>query len=101
MPIEITSLVRNLAYQQLLKDNPNSYTDFPTHAIGAVDMSYLRLPEWETTCLKFVVWDIGLDEYISYFLESKARKTIHFGSSPAHSDFFISVYQEAQKSPGR
>ena len=96
IPLEVTALVRNVDYQQLLAQNPNSHTAFPTYCIGAVDISYLRLPKWEAQALQFVIQDMGWDEYLSYFLESKSRETIHFGTSPSHKDFFISIYNEAK-----
>ncbi len=96
--LEITALVRSLEYQKLLAKNPNSHTQFPTHCVGAVDISYLRLPKWEVKCLQFVIQDMGWDESLGYFLESTARKTLHFGTSPGRRDFFIRVYQEAEKS---
>jgi len=45
-PIEVTSLVRHLEYQQQLRmTNPNATTDVPTHALGlAFDIAMVNTP---------------------------------------------------------
>jgi hypothetical protein len=45
-PIEVTSLVRHLGYQQLLREaNANATTDVPTHALGlAFDIAMMNTP---------------------------------------------------------
>ena len=45
-PIEVTSLVRHLEYQQLLRmTNPNATTEVPTHALGlAFDIAMVNTP---------------------------------------------------------
>ena len=98
IPLEVTSMIRTLDYQELLHhSNPNSRTKFPSHTIGAVDVAFATLPKTEQKCVRFVVQDIGFDEYLGYFDEHEAQKTLHFAPSPHHADFFLSVYNEAQE----
>jgi hypothetical protein len=95
-PLEVTSMVRTTAYQKLLnKVNRNSVTEFPSHTVGAIDVSFAKLSRSEETALHFVIEDLGFEEDIGYFNEHKAQKTMHFMPSPMKADFFRAVYAEA------
>lgn len=96
VPIEAVGLIQSVFYRSLLKEAVTRHTELPVHCIGGVDVSYQKLPPWETKCLEFVVEDLGWDEYISYFLESKSKKTLHFGTSPHHAGYFAGVHAQAQ-----
>lgn len=96
VPLEVTSMVRTAAYQKTLhKVNGNSRTEFPSHTIGAADISFAKLPPGEAMWLRFVIEDLGLDEYVGCFDEHLAQKTMHFVPSPKQSRFFRAVYDEA------
>ncbi len=97
VPIDVVGLIQTLAYRNLLKEVPTRHTELPVHCIGAVDISYQKLPSWEAKCLEFLVEDLGLDEYISYFLGPKSKKTLTFGVSPNYSSYFTKVSTEAQE----
>ncbi len=104
VPLSPTAFIRDMDYQVKLQTgnkqsaaNINARTDLPTHTIGAVDVSYLKLPKTEFECLKFVVQDLGWDEYLGFFEESKSQKTFHLAPAPSQIDFYKSVYEEAKK----
>jgi hypothetical protein len=96
VPLEVTSMVRTAEYQRLLnKHNANSRTTFPSHTVGAVDISFAKLPPGEEKWLHCVIEDMGWDEYLGYFDEHMMQKTMHFAPSPEYVDFFNEVYNEA------
>jgi hypothetical protein len=98
-PLEVTSMVRTAAYQKLLnRINRNSVTNFPSHTLGAVDVSFAKLSRSEGTALHFVLEDLSFEEDIGYFNEHKAQKTMHFMPAPKQADFFRAVYSEAMAS---
>jgi hypothetical protein len=99
VPLEVTSMVRTAQYQKLLnKVNGNSRTTFPSHTLGAVDVSFAKLSRSEETALHFVLEDLGFEEDIGYFNEHKAQKTMHFMPSPKQTGFFREIYDEATTS---
>jgi hypothetical protein len=99
VPLEVTSMVRTAQYQKLLnRVNGNSRTTFPSHTLGAVDVSFAKLSRSEETALHFVLEDLGFEEDIGYFNEHKAQKTMHFMPSPKQASFFREIYDEATTS---
>jgi len=96
VPLEVTSMIRTAEYQRSLhKVNGNSHTRFPSHTVGAVDISFAHLPKGEEAWLRFVLQNLEFEEHVGYFDECKGQETKHFAPSPYHSDFFTAVYNEA------
>ncbi len=87
VPLEVTSLVRPLDFQE------SEETGIPAHCTGQVfDIAYDFLPPHEKECLDFVLDDIGWDGYLGFVQESGGM--MHIGCSPSARDFFIKVYEE-------
>jgi len=97
VPLEVTSLVRTLEYQEQLDGlTPNARTIFPIHCTGQVfDVSYLHLPPGQRECLEFVVDDLGWYGALGFRPDPLAGKMQEVGSSPAAKPFFEKIYQEA------
>lgn len=92
-PLEVTSLVRTLAYQQRLsKSNVNARTELPTHCSGMVfDVSYKNLSSNEKECLQFVLNDLEWAGALDVTMESLKSMTFHIGVAPAYKDFFSKI----------
>lgn len=96
IPLEITSLVRPLDYQE--KYDPVGKSELPTHCTGQVfDVAYNKLPTYEKESLNFILDDIGWDGYLGFTQESRNHDMMHIGYSPSARDFFTQIYQETIK----
>ncbi|MFZ2149994.1 MAG: transglycosylase SLT domain-containing protein [Minisyncoccia bacterium] len=99
VPLDVTSLVRHLEYQELLKKGKivNARTAFPTHTSGQVfDVSYLYLPKGERRCLTFILEDLEHYGYLSFIEEVTGSRTFHVTVSPSSRQFFSQVFEDAR-----
>ena len=92
VPIDVTNLVDTVSAQQA---SALSAGVFAVHNVGAVDLSYSRLPKLEATCLKFVLDDLNFGLFLASFAEGKG--TMHLGVSPEYKKFFAQVYEEMKQ----
>lgn len=95
-PIEVTSLVRDVKYQDKLDDtNPAARTKLPTHTIAkAFDLSLKDKSAAYRRDLKFVLTDlesVGMLGFVPY----RSQPSIHVIVHPLWSDFFTTVYRRA------
>ncbi|MDD5626784.1 MAG: DUF5715 family protein [Patescibacteria group bacterium] len=92
-PLEITSLVRTLAYQKILsRSNVNARIELPTHCSGmAFDISYKNISSHERECLKFILDDLEWAGALDATMESLRSMTFHIGVAPAYKDFFSKI----------
>jgi hypothetical protein len=94
IPLEVTSLVQPLDYeQQRLAGNGQ---EGPSHCTGQVfDINYGSLPSGQKEALNFVLADLGWEGYLGFVRDSGNTNTLHIGAAPSARNFFEKIYNQA------
>jgi hypothetical protein len=95
-PIEITSLVRHLDYQNELRaSNPNATTDVPTHALGlAFDIAIVNTPLPTVLELEDVLREMS-DAGDILVIAERQQLVFHVVPQPARLGWYTDVYARA------
>jgi len=95
-PIEVTSLVRHLEYQQqLLATNSNAATDVPTHALGvAVDIAMVNTPLPTVLELRDVLQKMSDAGDILVIVE-RQQLVFHVVPQPSRLGWYAQLYAHA------
>ena len=95
-PIEITSLVRHLEYQQQLRlTNPNATTDIPTHALGlAFDVAMVNTPLPTVLEIRDVLQKMSDAGDILVIVE-RQQLVFHVVPQPSRLGWYSEVYARA------
>lgn len=97
-PIEITSLVRHLEYQNALRAaNPNATTDVPTHALGlAFDIAMVNTPLETIQELEAVLRRMS-DAGDILVIAEREQLVFHVVPQPARLGWYADVYARAMR----
>ena len=95
-PIEVTSLVRHLDYQQLLREtNANATTDVPTHALGmAFDIAMVNTPLPEVLEIRDVLREMS-DAGDILVIAERNQLVFHVVPQPSRFGWYRDVYARA------
>ena len=95
-PIEVTSLVRHLDYQQLLRaSNANANTEVPTHALGlAVDIAIVNTPIETVRELRDVLQKMS-DAGDILVIAERQQLVFHVVPHPSRLGWYRQVYARA------
>jgi hypothetical protein len=95
-PIEVTSLVRHLDYQELLRaNNANATTEVPTHALGlAFDIAIINTPIETVLELEDVLRGMSDAGDILFILE-RQQLVFHVVPRPSRLGWYQEVYAHA------
>lgn len=99
-PLEVTSLVRHLAYQrELARSNPNARTGVPTHALGvAFDISILNSPRSTAVELRDVLQRMR-DEGDLFFVAESQQLVFHVVVNPARAAYYRALFDVLARTP--
>ena len=100
VPLDVTSLVRHLEYQQrLVRTNPNARTSLPMHASGlAFDVSVLNIPLSATRRLASVLRQMR-DAGDLYFIAERQQLVFHVVPAPERLEFYAHVFRGLASAP--
>lgn len=95
-PIEVTSMVRHLEYQQQLRmTNPNATTDVPTHALGlAFDIAMVNTPLPTVLEIRDVLRRMS-DRGDILVLVERQQLVFHVVPQPSRLGWYAEVYARA------
>jgi len=95
-PIEVTSMVRHLEYQNELRaTNPNAITDVPTHALGlAFDIAIVNTPLQTVLELEDVLREMS-DAGDILFIAERQQLVFHVVPQPSRLGWYADVYTRA------
>jgi len=95
-PIEVTSLVRHLEYQQQLRlTNANATTDLPTHALGiAFDIAMVNTPLPTVLQIRDVLQQMS-DAGDVFVIVERQQLVFHVVPQPARLGWYAEVYARA------
>ena len=97
-PLPVSALVEPMDYftRAAVGAPPESLS----HCTGQVfDLKTAGLPRGEAEALRFVLDDMGWDNYLGFIEESAGR--IHVGCAPEARDFFTGIYEQAVSARAR
>jgi hypothetical protein len=96
VPLEVTGLVRTLAYQDMVAKRTGQKSEHSAHCTGQVfDIDVSRLPPGQREALQFILDDMGWDGYLGFVEEAPNSGVLHIGCAPSARDFFAEIFQEA------
>ena len=95
-PIEVTSLVRHMGYQESLRAlNANATTEVPTHALGlAFDIAMMNTPLPTVLELRDVLQEMS-DAGDILFIAERQQLVFHVVPQPSRLGFYSDVYAHA------